>query len=251
MDLLLGAARWTHIIFGFIGLALFWVPALARKGSPIHRAAGRWWVRCAYVVLGMAALAVVLRLIDLMLLRGIPISERTSLYSFVFFLGYLTLVTYASVHHGTEVLRTKLDWQAYRRPLNRLLAYACIGGSLGIIAFALSYRPQTWPVLVALSPIGFGMASSMLRYHRGAHRSPQREWFYEHLGAMFGAGIAFHTAFAVFGLTRLFDLGLSGYVAVIPWVLPAAIGIPATSIVTRYFRRRFGELPWPDGAQRA
>ena len=59
---------------------------------------------------------------------------------------------------------------------------------------------------------------------------------------MIGAGIAFHTAFAVFGSSRLFDIGLTGWIAVIPWVLPAAIGIPATILWTRHYRRKFGEL---------
>ncbi len=76
---------------------------------------------------------------------------------------------------------------------------------------------------------------------KGAVPSP-RGWMYEHLGAMLGAGIAFHTAFAVFGASRLFDIGLTGWVSVIPWVLPAAVGIPATIIWTRSYRRRYGEL---------
>ena len=96
-------------------------------------------------------------------------------------------------------------------------------------------------LLFALSPIGIGAGSGNLRYMNTPPSSP-RGWMYEHLGAMLGAGIAFHTAFAVFGSTRLFDIGLTGWIAIIPWVLPAAIGIPATVIWTRHYRRKFGEL---------
>ena len=96
-------------------------------------------------------------------------------------------------------------------------------------------------LLYAMSPIGFLTGNGMLRYMRLADPSP-RAWWYEHMGAMLGAGIAFHTAFAVFGVTRLFDVGFSGWLSVIPWVAPALIGVPATAIWTRHYRRKFGEL---------
>ena len=83
----------------------------------------------------------------------------------------------------------------------------------------------------------------MLQYMSGKTRTSPRAWLYEHLGSMLGAGIAFHTAFAVFGSAQLFDLGLSGWTAVVPWVAPAAIGIPAIFLWTRHYRRKFGDLP--------
>jgi len=58
---------------------------------------------------------------------------------------------------------------------------------------------------------------------------------------MLGGGIAFHTAFLVIGAGRLLGAQLSGFVAVVPWVLPALIGIPATAIWVGYYRRRFNE----------
>ena len=50
------------------------------------------------------------------------------------------------------------------------------------------------------------------------------------------------TAFAVFGMTRIFDIGLTGSMAVIPWILPAAIGIPASIIWRRHYQKKFNEL---------
>ena len=58
---------------------------------------------------------------------------------------------------------------------------------------------------------------------------------------MLGGGIAFHTAFAVFGGARLFDLGLEGGLAVIPWVLPALIGVPAIAIWVRHYKKEFAK----------
>jgi hypothetical protein len=54
---------------------------------------------------------------------------------------------------------------------------------------------------------------------------------------MIGAGVAFHTAFAVFGMSRLVDTGILGPVAVLPWILPTLIGVPAAMLFSRKYRR--------------
>ena len=61
------------------------------------------------------------------------------------------------------------------------------------------------------------------------------------MGAMLVTGVAFHTAFVVFGFGRLFNLGLTGFVAVVPWILPTLIGVPALVIWTRHYQRKFGD----------
>jgi hypothetical protein len=66
-------------------------------------------------------------------------------------------------------------------------------------------------------------------------------WWYEHMGAMLGGGIAFHTAFLVLGLQRLLALPLMGTAMVVPWLLPTVIGLPTIAIWTRYYRRKFRE----------
>ena len=59
------------------------------------------------------------------------------------------------------------------------------------------------------------------------------------MGSMLGCGIAFHTAFIVFGAQRLWAYELAGPLAVVPWLLPTVIGIPAIVIRTGYYRRKF------------
>ena len=240
LEFLGDSARFIHIAFGAVGLAAFWVPVFARKGANVHVTAGKVFVWCAYVVLGAAALALIFRTAGLVL-AGITPADQPMLYSFIVFLGYLTLVTFATVRHGMALLKHKRDPGALRTPFHRGLAWLSIAASAAIIAYALLTDSPIKILLFALSPIGFLTGNGMLRYMRGGDASP-RAWWYEHMGAMLGAGIAFHTAFAVFGATRLFDIGLSGWVGVIPWILPAAIGVPATAIWTRHYRRKFGEL---------
>ena len=240
MEFLGDSARFIHVAFGVVGLAAFWVPIFARKGAVNHVRFGKVFVWSAYVVLAAAAAALLMRTLDLAR-RGIGPADEPGLFGFMIFLAYLTLVTFVTVRHGMCVLRHKRDPAGVRTPLNIVLAYAAIAASVLVIAYAFLMSPPNVIILLALSPIGFGVGFGNLRYMNSAPPSP-RAWMYEHLGAMLGGGIAFHTAFAVFGSTRLFDIGLTGWIAVIPWILPAAVGIPATVLWTRHYRRKFGEL---------
>ena len=70
---------------------------------------------------------------------------------------------------------------------------------------------------------------------------PMVHW-YEHLGSMLGGGIAFHTAFAVFGIQRFIDYDLSGIVGLLPWIAPTVVGTVAITLWTRYYRRKFVSL---------
>lgn len=234
------SARFVHVLFGAIGLMAFWIPIFAKKGAVNHVRYGKIFVWSAYVVLGFAAIALLARITDLAA-RGVGPADEPALFAFIVFLGYLTFVTFVIVRHGVAVLRHKGNPAALRTSLNMVLAYGALIASLGIVLYALLISPPNKILLFALSPIGFGTGMGNLRYMNSAAPS-RRGWMYEHLGAMLGAGIAFHTAFAVFGSTRLFDIGLSGWVAVIPWIAPAVIGIPAITLWTRHYRRKFGEL---------
>jgi hypothetical protein len=43
--------RTIHVVFGFVGLAAYWVPILSRKGGVNHVRFGAIFTRCAWVVL--------------------------------------------------------------------------------------------------------------------------------------------------------------------------------------------------------
>jgi hypothetical protein len=232
--------RFVHVTFGAIGLFAFWVPVFAKKGAVNHIRFGKAFVWSAYVVLAAAAIALSTRLVDLAQ-QGIGPSDKPTLFAFITFLGYLTFVTFVIVRHGMKVLQSKGDPAALRTPLNIALAYGALAAGVGIILYGFVFDPPNKILLFALSPIGLGNGYGQLRYMKAVGLS-RRAWMYEHLGAMLGSGIAFHTAFAVFGASRLFDIGLTGWVSIIPWVAPAVIGIPAITIWTRHYQRKFGEL---------
>ncbi len=241
MEILLGGLRWVHIVAGFTGLAAFWVPILTRKGGRQHRFFGKIFKYCAYLLLGAAGLSISLRFSDAAM-QGIGPRDEPSNFAFLIFLAYLTVVTFIGIRHGVQVLMNKADLTGMNRRWDNFLAWTAIAASLFLIVYALYYNPPIKIVLFALSPIGFGTGFGIRKVIQG--RRPERKaWFYEHMGTMIGMGIAFHTAFAVFGSARLFDLGLSGWTAVIPWITPALIGMPAGAIWTRYYQRKFNDMP--------
>ena len=237
MDSLLTFVRTFHIAFAFAGLAAFWVPALARKGGPSHVRFGKVFAFCTYCVAGSAVLMAVLHSIDLAL-SGVELRSEPEAYGLMLFLVYLAIVTLASVRQAIRVVDTSDDHARLRTPFHRALAAGSIVGSLSVIVFALVFWSSLSVLFLLLSPIGFGVGSGILRYMRRPPAHP-RAWFFEHMGSMLGAGIAYHTAFAVFGVGRLFGLDPEGTWGIVPWILPAAIGVPASVIWDRYYRRKF------------
>lgn len=241
MEMLMNSIRWTHVIAGFVGLAAFWVPIFAHKGGVNHRFFGKIFKYCAYIVLGGAMLSVLLHAGD-GLSRGAGPRTQPGSFAFLVFLGYLALVTFIGLRHGLLVLQNKRDIIAMNGGFNRFMAFLAIAASAALILYTIYFKPPNMVVLFALSPIGFGTGFGILKAI-GGKRPEKKVWFYEHMGAMIGTGIAFHTAFAVFGSLRIFDLGLNGFWAVIPWITPALIGIPATFIWTRHYKRKFNDFP--------
>jgi hypothetical protein len=215
-----------HVLAGIIGFAAFWTPAIARKGGDTHVRFGRIFYNaaCVVVVTGLA-MAVIIAIAP-------PPGRPRVLAAF---LGYLLLITFAPVHHGVRVLETRQEPERLRTRFHTLLNGAAIVAAAGMVALAVAARQ---PVFAALSPIGVLVGVGNLRYARRAQTS-HMAWWYEHMRAMLAGGIAFHTAFLVIGAGRFVGPHLTGWTAVVPWVLPAAIGIPATRIWVGYYRRRF------------
>ena len=165
-------------------------------------------------------------------------SERPDLYGFAFFRGYLGIATFASVKHSVRVMQTRRQPEQIRTPLHQALGWVSMAGSGGGVTFALAAWSGVSPILLALSPVGIAVGSDI----RSFTTRPAWEhmgWWYGHMGAMIGGGVAFHTAFTVFGAQRLWDYELAGALAVLPWILPALIGIPGSVIWTAYDRRKF------------
>jgi hypothetical protein len=239
--------RVTHIAFGVVGLLAFWVPAFARKGQRLHVNAGRVFAWTGYVVIATAIFTAAIRLIWPLEIGRPPVNASAEAIArvveqsrvFATFLLYLGIVTLAGLHHGLAVLRTHRAATPLRTPTHTLLNVVSIVASAIVVVLGLWFRQ---PILLALSPLGILGGIGALKYAR--RPAPSRmSWWYEHMGGMLGTGIAFHTAFLVFGARQLFGFNSDGLLAVVPWILPSAVGIPAIVIWTNHYRRKFAEVP--------
>lgn len=235
--LLFDAVVVVHVVAGFVGLAAFWVPVFARKGGPAHVRAGRVYVYAAYAVTLSAVTASAAR-IGSYAHQGVGLAERPDLYGMAAFLGYLGVVTFANVRQGIRAMATRRAPETLRTPFHLGLAWACLACSAIVVALAVTVWSDSSPILLGLSPVGFFTGANILRYMRSRGAQPMG-WLYSHLGSMLGGGIAFHTAFAVFGIQRVIVLELPGPLAIVPWLLPTAVGVPAIIVWTRHYRRRF------------
>ncbi len=215
-----------HVLAGITGLAAFWTPAIARKGGQTHVQIGRIFYNatCVIALTGLAMAAMI---------TVAPTPGRPRILAF--FLVYLVIITFAPVYHGVRVLETRAEPARLRSPFHTALNTAAIVAAAGMIALAfLAHQP----VFAALSPIGVLVGRGNLRFARMPYAS-RMSWWYEHMGSMLAGGIAFHTAFLVIGAGRVLAAHLTGVTAVIPWVLPSMVGIPATQIWIAYYRRKF------------
>lgn len=234
-----------HIAAGLTGLAAFWTPALARKGGALHVQVGRIFYKATCVIaltgLAMAALTFIAPLSvhprAAVLTADAAAAAMARDRMAAIFLVYLVVITFAPVYHGVRVLETRGAPETMRTPFHTGLAILAIALGAGMIMLAAVARE---PVFAALSPIGFLIGHGHLRFARQPYTS-RMAWWYEHMGAMLGGGIAFHTAFLVIGAGRLLGVQLTGFTAVVPWILPSLIGIPATAIWVGYYRRKFRE----------
>jgi hypothetical protein len=233
----------VHIVAGIVGFFAFWTPALARKGGNVHVRAGRifYWCTAAVVTTGLA-MAALLWMDPLGIkahgrtftpARAEEIAWRIRLH--VPFLAYLVLITFAPVHHGRRVLETRREPSLLRTPFHTLLSAVTLAAGVGMLVLGIAAR---MPIFAALSPIGMLIGFGQLGFARKPYPTPMA-WWYEHMGSMLGGGIAFHTAFLVLGLQRVVQL--DGALAVVPWLLPTVVGIPASEIWTRYYKRKFNE----------
>ena len=226
-----------HVVAGFVGLAAFWFPVFARKGGRVHVVAGRVYAYCAYVVTLSAIVAAAGRIASLRYM-GIGVAEQPERYGFAVLLGYLGVVTFVMVRQGLRVLATRRTPEKLRTPVHEALVWASMSSSVIVVAFGLAAWSDVSPILLGMSPIGLFTGRRMLRLMRdpGGERMG---WFYSHLASMLGGGIAFHTAFLVFGAQRLWAYEIEGPLAIVTWILPTVVGVPAIVIWTRRYRRRF------------
>jgi hypothetical protein len=213
------ATLFLHAGLGVAALLSFWIAALAKKGSPPHKLAGKVYV------LVMAGL----------LLPAIPLSWRALQYFSVvlgLFLFYLLLITISALYRAWTAVRRKRDFAAYANATFRRLAWANIVAGAAILGVGAA---SAQPVLIGFSLVGILGGRGMLALAAKGPRET-RWWLREHMGAMLGCGVATHIAFLLIGLPRLLPAGWNGPVLqTVSWLAPLVIATVAGRMLGRKY----------------
>ncbi len=227
MSMLLSALLVAHVVGGTVGLLSFWVPAFARKGGPLHRKAGRIYVR------GMGVVTI----------TGVPLSIAT--YAAGDWIGgtfllYLVVITGTALYTGLQALKSKAGPHLFLTRIHLGLAWLNLVAGTSVLILGVVTR--VW-LLAGFSLIGLLAGIGMLQFIRKPPTDP-RYWWYEHMGGMIGTGIAAHVAFLNFGARRLipgYSLGDWGMLA---WFVPVIVGVMAINRLQAHYRRKFaGRAP--------
>ncbi len=208
-----------HIIVGTFSLLLFWGPILTKKGRINHNRLGRAYV---YAMSGVVASALVLS--GMRMIMG---HAQAGLA--LFFLSVLTLVPLTA---GVQVLKAKRPTPAYRK-LRLGLALALLGTSAVLL---VGWQVLDSGLLLAFACIGLVLGGSDLYRFRKKGGS-DRTWLREHYEGMLFSGGAAYTAFFAFGGRVVFDDLLTGWLAIIPWILPTLLTMLLLPLVHRRYKQ--------------
>ena len=211
----------THIAAGVIALITFWIAGLAKKGSPVHKVAGK-----AYLIAMSGIVATGLPLSLLILAAGKLVIGG--------FLLYLVLIVASGLWQAWRAIRDKRDWARYTGPVYRALTWLNLAGALGIVVLGVFFARQMQLVIVSFSAIGFLGFFQMRRFARSAPTDP-RWWLSEHMGAMLGNAAATHIAFLAVGLPRLVPALANPLWVNIAWLGPLAMVFVARAWLNRKY----------------
>jgi hypothetical protein len=210
-----------HAAIGAVALITFWIAGMSKKGSPVHKGAGKiYLVAMTGIILSALPLALSMLL-------------NKSLAGGSFFL-YLLVITTTSVWCSWRAIRDKRDWANYVGSVFKILMVLNFLSAITIVSVAVTIPNDIQIILIAFSSIGIINAVKMFRFMRTAPTDP-RWWLGQHLGSMIGNGVATHIAFLSIGLPKLLPM-LSGPVLQnMAWLGPLTLSI----FVGLYLRRKY------------
>ena len=229
MNRLYALTFFIHAGLGTLALITFWIAGLSRKGSPLHRAAGKVYL------LAMAGLLVAAVPLAWRVLQQFPVGGA--------FLYYLLVLVTSSMWTSWRAVRDKRDWKRYTGPVYRGLMWANLASALAIAAVGLFVAQQMQLIILAFSGLGLFAFLQMKRFLRQPPEDP-RWWLREHLTAMLGNGVATHIAFLSIGLPKVLPMLAGPTLQNLAWLGPLVAAFLSGAWLTRkYLPKR----PAPQG----
>lgn len=219
----------VHAGLGTIALLTFWTAGMSRKGSPLHRMAGK-----AYLLSMVGLLLAALPLTAALAARN-PVAGG--------FLAYLLVITVTSVWTSWRAVKDKRDWARFTGPVFRVLTWANLASGLAMAYVGLFITTQMQVIMVAFSSIGIISFVKMWRFSR---RQPEdARWpLRQHLAGMLGNGIATHIAFLSIGLPKVLPFLAGSSLLNLAWLAPLVVASLAGVYLTRkYLPRRVPAPP--------
>jgi hypothetical protein len=209
----------AHIAAGSVALLTFWTAALARKGSPIHKATGKGYLLS---MLGILATALPMALVFL---------SRGRVGSGIFF-AYLVVITGTTVWLSWRSIRMKRDVRGYHDRRYRIVGWTNVIAGLAVFAIGIDRGSA---LLMGFCWVGVFIGIGMVRQARNLPTAPNW-WLREHYGAMLGNGVATHVAFLSVGMSSFLASFNLPALQLLPWFGPLAVALVAGV----YLNRRYG-----------
>ena len=203
--------RLLHSTVGIVALISFWIAALARKGGPLHRRAGKVYLPSMIVIMVLSVLMV----------AGKASEGTTGIAIFLAFL--ISIVGTASWLMWVPIQRRRSGGRI-DGPTYRVLATWLIlaGSALFLMGVAMNRY-----LIMFLSLLGVGFGTNMWRLALSRERGPK--WWLEHHmnGAMLNF-IATHDSFLALGLGSVIPELRHGWPR-----MAVAIGVTAIGLILR------------------
>lgn len=208
----------AHIGVGTLALVSFWIAGFARKGSPLHKLAGK-----TYLSAMLGILLTAIPMAGVFFARG-----RTGVGVF---LVYLVVITGTTMWLSWRAIRLKRAIADFHNTRYRQVAVANL--LAGAIVFAIGLNLGSL-LLSLFCWVGVFAGVGMLRQARSLPGA-RNWWLKEHYGAMLGNGVATHVAFLGIGLNGFLSSFGVAWLQLVPWFAPIAAAVVAGIYLDRKY----------------
>jgi len=229
MQLLFDILRIAHIVGGFVALAVFWIPVVAKKGGRLHNNAG-WIYVYAMASVSISAFAMGVYRI------AWDAGPDADAIPYAWFLLFVAVLSSSTAWYGLRVLRYKRRTSPHRRAADLLFPSLLLVSGIGISIYGTI---QHFPLLQYFPIIGVFLGGTQLLYWLRVPKI-KAHWAVEHIVGMLSCCIATVTAFLVFGAPRLLRIESASLWV---WFLPTFVFVPLIVWFTNRYKQRMGGPP--------